>query len=1439
MAGYYRQTKFPVVTLPTPPNHGRIQFSASAYSIAENAGTANVTVTRSGSNGHVFADVFTSGGTATDGLDYNGISTTLEFHDGDTTATIPVTILDDYLLEGNETVNFWLTNATDGAEIGNRATAVLTIVDNEIAAAGKIQFSTNNYTVAEAGKTATVTVSRSGGSSGLVTVSYNTEDGSALSGLDYVATNGVLVFSNAVVSRTISIPIINDALDETNEIFRVKLTATSGGAALGTNLNSSVTITDDDTGGTFAFKSASYTTNENSGNFAVTVVRTGGAASDVTVDFATQDGTAQAGSDYYATNGTLSFGSNELSKTFFVGINNDTNAEGTESFTVALSNATGGAKVGTTNATATLIIKDDESSVRFTNATYVVSEGATNLLINVVREGALITPVTVDFSTANISAIAGTDYAATNGTLSFPTNTSVKSFLVPIKNNTIVDGARTFSITLANPQSGLQLGAMTTTTVTINDNDAGGIITLSTNAYLVSETGTNGVITLLRTAGLASSVTVDFAVNDGTATAGLDYTNVTQTVTFNAGETNKKVNIPIINDTIVEGNETVLISLSNATGGANLGIYTNATLTITNDDVGGVINFSKAAISANENATNFLVNVIRTGGKASAVTVDYYTVGGTATADVDYVSVTNTLTFGANETNKVIVVPIINDTIAEGSETFNLVLANAGGGATLGATNNATLTIVDDESSIAISSATYTVSEAGTNAVITLVRGGALLTAVSVDFATANISADDGSDYRATNGTVSFPTNTASKVILVPIINDTIVEGAETFSFRIFNPQGGAQLGTITNTTVTITDNDVGGIINLSASSYTVGEAGTNAVINLLRTGGAASGVSVLLTVADGTATAGLDYTNVTQIVTFNAGETNKKVNIPIINDTLAESAETVLLSLSNADGGANLGSVTSATLTITDNDLGGVISFASATSSAYENGTNFLISVRRTGGAASGVTVNYFTQSGVAISNVDYTNTVGTLTFAANETNKFILVPIINDTLAEGNETFSLVLTNAGGGATLGAITNATLTIVDDESSISLSAPSLTVGEASTNVSITLTRSGALLTSVSVDYAAVNITATNGVHYALTAGTATFPANVSSQVITIPITNDFVVNNNRSFRFVISNPQGGVQLGSTTNTLVTITNDDFAGVIQFAAATFSGTEGSNAIITLTRTGGTAAGIFVYVSEAGITATAGLDYTNTSGYVAFGAGETNKTLIIPIIADSLTEPTETVSLFFGPIIGGASIGAQNVATLSLLDKPDPNAIPLTGAPYIKLAVTGINGFTLSKSMNVTNFGSTVISGSSSTTTYFTNISSAPSNILMSARNDSSQTVTSPFSIHAILSQFQLIGFQVPGVGLRTLNQGLSGSVQYVYSDTTTTLTGSTDNGNYTFFWDSGTVTIDGVTYDGSGKVTTISGRVNVVEKDGSSSSSTNKVTIIGSFRFHP
>jgi hypothetical protein len=436
--------------------------------------------------------------------------------------------------------------------------------------------------------------------------------------------------------------------------------------------------------------------------------------------------------------------------------------------------------------------------------------------------------------------------------------------------------------------------------------------------------------------------------------------------------------------------------------------------------------------------------------------------------------------------------------------------------------------------------------------------------------------------------------------------------------------------------------------------------------------------VSADFATLEGTAKAGVDYIGTNGTVILTNGQTSKIISIPLINDTLQESNKIFTVKIFATGGGAAFGTNLTATVTILNDDLGGVINFTRAGISANENSTNFVVNVSRKGGKASSVTVDYFTTGGTATSDVDYTATEGTLIFGAGETNKTILVPIINDTLPEGLENFTLTLTNVTGGATLGATNVATLTIVDDESSISLSTPVITVSEAGTNVSLTLTRSGATNTAVSVSFATTDITATNGVDYTGTNGVFTFPAGgITSKTFRIPIKDNTVVDNSRTFNFTLSNPTGGVQLGSITNTTVTITNNDSGGVIQFASATFSGMEGSNAVIKLTRTGGLASGVYVYVALAPITATVGVDYTNTSGYVVFNAGETNKTLLVPLIADTLNEPTETVSLFFGPVLGGASIGAQNTATLNILNKPDPNAVPLNGPVFI----SGIAGTT--------------------------------------------------------------------------------------------------------------------------------------------------------------
>lgn len=579
LSGYYRETKFNLVTLPEPPSHGRIQFSTRTFSAPESAGTAALVVTRSGDEGTVTVGFTTSDGTAHDGVDYGALTTTLTFADHESVKIVPLALVKNSLLDGSLTVNLALAHPTDGAILGSRSNAVLTILDNEVAKAGKLQFEVRSNSVSELIRVANISVKRVSGSTGPVSVDFATEDGTGHAGVAYVATNGTLTFAAGQTSRIIPVQIINDSLFETNRSFYVNLTSTGGGAALGSNTTTIVTIRNDDVAGQVALKSATLSANENATNFVVTVVRTGGKAGGVTVDFATQDGTALANLDYFPTNGTLTFGSNEMTKTFLVGINNDTLAELNETLTVHLSQPGGGASLGTIS-NATLTIVDDESSLSLASANVEISEGSTNLAFVVTRSGALLTSVSVDFATINGSAISTNDYRGTNGTLSFAPNATSKTIRVPIVNNTFVDASRSFNFRLSNLQGGVLPGAFTNTLVTITNNDTAGTIQFSAATYSSTEAAGNAAITITRTGGQASAVTVHFATGGGSATPGVRYTAVATNLTFNAGETNKIVLIPMKQDGVTETNQTVILTLTSFGGGATPGATTIATLTV-------------------------------------------------------------------------------------------------------------------------------------------------------------------------------------------------------------------------------------------------------------------------------------------------------------------------------------------------------------------------------------------------------------------------------------------------------------------------------------------------------------------------------------------------------------------------------------------------------------------------------------------------------------------------------------------------------------------------------------------------------------------------------------------------------------------------------------------------------------------------------------------
>jgi hypothetical protein len=270
-------------------------------------------------------------------------------------------------------------------------------------------------------------------------------------------------------------------------------------------------------------------------------------------------------------------------------------------------------------------------------------------------------------------------------------------------------------------------------------------------------------------------------------------------------------------------------------------------------------------------------------------------------------------------------VPILNDALAEGNETVLLRLRQPTGGARLGL-SNAVLRILDDESSVSLSAATYDVSESSLVVNITVVRSGANTTTARVDFATSdlevNAPAVAGSDYLGTNFTLIFPPGVSTRVVPVRLRPDTLDETNELFGVQLRNPSG-TQLGSIRNAVVTIADDDNAGTIQFSAANYSVTESATALVpIKIVRTGGAASGVTVNFQTGTGTATAGIDYTPVTTNFTFAAGEMMKIVRIRVFNDSNNEPSETIPLILTSPGGNAVLGEINPAPLTINNRQV-------------------------------------------------------------------------------------------------------------------------------------------------------------------------------------------------------------------------------------------------------------------------------------------------------------------------------------------------------------------------------------------------------------------------------------------------------------------------------------------------------------------------------------
>jgi poly(3-hydroxybutyrate) depolymerase len=438
--------------------------------------------------------------------------------------------------------------------------------------------------------------------------------------------------------------------------------------------------------------------------------------------------------------------------------------------------------------------------------------------------------------------------------------------------------------------------------------------------------------------------------------------------------------------------------------------------------------FSATSYAVAENAGSATLTVQRSGDTHTEVGVDYATADGTATNGLKYTAVSGTLAFGAGETNKVIAVPILNNGLVDGTKNFRVILSNPTGGGMLGTRTNVQVLITDNDGGIELFTDNDTVAEDSGAVVLGVVRGDDGNLPVTVGFITANLTATSGLDYTGITNTLSFAPHELLKWVTVPILNDSLKEANETFRVTLSNPVS-VTLATPTPLTVTIVDNDQG--FAFEFASYSVAEDAGLVRINVLRgTDDTNATVTVDFATTDLTATKGLDYTSITNTLSFAPGEKVKLVTVPILNDGVKESSKNFRVTLSNPTGGAVLGSRTTATVTIVDNDPG--VGFELSSYSVWENAGAVTVAVLRGNDMALGpITVDYATSNLTAQAGQDYEAVSGTVAFLENETIKTIPIPILRNGSVTNDRSFKVTLSNPTGGATLGTAST-TVNILD-----------------------------------------------------------------------------------------------------------------------------------------------------------------------------------------------------------------------------------------------------------------------------------------------------------------------------------------------------------------------------------------------------------------------
>ncbi|MCI0535306.1 MAG: HYR domain-containing protein [Verrucomicrobiales bacterium] len=625
--------------------------------------------------------------------------------------------------------------------------------------------------------------------------------------------------------------------------------------------------------------------NSGLGNATFTVSLSSPAADLTTVDYATVEGTAQAGSDYEVASGKLTFARGEASRTVVVGIAGDNTNEPDEVFALKLSNPQG-ATIARGEGRCT--IRNDDPRPQLSIGDVTVAEGdngttSTNVTVRLSSPSGQA--VTVNFATSDGTAKAGGDYQTAAGQLTFAPGETIKRVPVEIRGEILHEPDENFKILLSNPsQADLnQAQAL----VTIRNDDPVPSFSVSDGTVREGDSGSTEIQFSVSLSGPSSqAVSARYSTRDGTASAPSDYSTATGEVLFPAIESLTSTagkqatrTVPVLQ--ISRGSTGLVLSWASTDDTYELQsmdlLGPPGAWETVNDPV--LISNGRSSVTLEPSASlRFYRLVLRNSGTPSLT--------------------------------KTVTVTVVGDLTFEADESFRLVLT-APVNAVLGRAEAEGRIQNDDPLPALILVDGSVAEEEGTaNVTLRLSQPSGLM--ASVKWATADETALANSDYTATNGTITFQPGTVSQTLRIQIKDDSIDEADETFKIVLSEPvnaQPGAKPGA-----VKIVDNDA--LPRLTVRDGSALE-GNSATLSVALSAASSRPVTVQYATSDGTAKAGADYTVSSGTLTFEPGQTEKLITVAALRDALPETAEQFFVDLSAATNAEIAGG--RATVTVTD----------------------------------------------------------------------------------------------------------------------------------------------------------------------------------------------------------------------------------------------------------------------------------------------------------------------------------------------------------------------------------------------------------------------------------------------------------------------------------------------------------------------------------------